>query len=76
LEGRSYFGGVRGLWQLIMSMRPKEREKKNEEKIEENGGNVRGLWLNHDRKKWTAIQELKGAEHKWSLWESPEAEKG
>jgi hypothetical protein len=35
LEGRSYFGGVRGLWQLIMSMKPKEREKKSEEKIEE-----------------------------------------
>jgi hypothetical protein len=41
LEGRSYFGGVRRLWQLIMSMRPKERGKKSEESIEDSEGNVR-----------------------------------
>jgi hypothetical protein len=51
LEGGSYFGGVRGLWQLIMTMRPKDRVKKSEERIKENGRNVRGLWLNCDRKK-------------------------
>jgi hypothetical protein len=27
-------------------MRPKERVKKSEERIEESGGNVRGFWLN------------------------------
>jgi hypothetical protein len=43
LEGGSYCGGDRGLWQLIMSMRPKERVKKSEERIEESGGNVRGF---------------------------------
>jgi hypothetical protein len=43
LEEGSYFGGVRGLWQLIMSMRPKEKVKKSEERIEESGGNVKGL---------------------------------
>jgi hypothetical protein len=43
LEGGSYFGGVRGLWQLIMSMRLKERVKKSEERVEESGGNVRGF---------------------------------
>jgi hypothetical protein len=32
-----------------MSMRPKERVKKSEERIEESGGDVRGLWLNCDR---------------------------
>jgi hypothetical protein len=59
-----------------MSIRPKERAKKGKEKIEERGGNVGGLWLNRDREKQTAIEELKGAAHKWSLWESLEAEKG
>jgi hypothetical protein len=75
LEGGSYFGGVRGLWQLIMSMRPKERVKKSEERIEESGGNVRGFWLNPDREERTAIEELEGAEHEWSFWGGPEAEK-
>jgi hypothetical protein len=49
LEGGSYFGGVRGLWQLIMSIRPKERAKKSEQKIEESAGNVGGFWLNRDK---------------------------
>jgi hypothetical protein len=66
---------VRGLWQLIMSMRPKERAKKSEERIEESGGNVRGFWLNCDREEWMAIEELEGAEHEWSFWEGPEMEK-
>jgi hypothetical protein len=74
LEGGSYFLGVRGLWQLIMGMRPKERAKKGKERIEESGGNVRGLWLNRDKKEWMAIEDLKGAEHEWSFWEGPEAE--
>jgi hypothetical protein len=56
-------------------MRPKERAKKSEERIEESGGNVRGFWLNRDREEWTAIEELKGAEHEWSFWKAPEAEK-
>jgi hypothetical protein len=76
LEGGNYFGGVKGLWQLIRSMRPKERAKKGKEKIENSGGNVGGIWLNHDREKQVAIEELKGAEHEWSFWKSPEAEKG
>jgi hypothetical protein len=59
-----------------MSIRPKERMKKGKERVQERGENVGGLWLNCDREKWTAIEELKGAEHKWSLWESPEVEKG
>jgi hypothetical protein len=42
LEEGSYFGDVRGLWQLIMSMRPKERAKKGKERIEESGGNIGG----------------------------------
>jgi hypothetical protein len=52
-------------------MRPKEREKKSEE----SGRNVRGSWLNCDREEWTAIEELEGAEHEWSFWKGPEAEK-
>jgi hypothetical protein len=59
-----------------MSIRPKERAKKSKERIEESGGNVRGFWLNRDREKWTTVEELEGTEHKWSLWESLEAEKG
>jgi hypothetical protein len=58
-----------------MSMRPKERAKKSEERIEESGGNVSGFWLNHDREEWTAIEELEGAEHEWSFQKSPEPEK-
>jgi hypothetical protein len=58
-----------------MSIRRKERVKKGKERIEERGGNVGGLWLDCDRKKQMAIEELKGAEHKWSLWESLEVEK-
>jgi hypothetical protein len=64
LEGGSYFGGVRGLWQLIMSIRPKERVKRGKERIEESGGNV---WLNRDREEWAATEELEGAEHEWSF---------
>jgi hypothetical protein len=75
LEGGNYFGGARGLWQLIMSMRPKERVKKSEERIEESGGNVRGFWLNRDREEQMALEELKGAEHEWSFWKGLEAEK-
>jgi hypothetical protein len=56
-------------------MRPRERVKKSEERIEESGGNVRGFWLNHDREELTAIEELEGAEHEWSFWDGPEAEK-
>jgi hypothetical protein len=52
-----------------------ERAKKSEERIEESGGNVRGFWLNCDREEWTAIEELEGAEHEWSFWKGPEAEK-
>jgi hypothetical protein len=63
------------LWELIMSMRPKERAKKSEERIEESGGNVRGFWLNCGREEKMAIEELKGAEHEWSFWEGPEVEK-
>jgi hypothetical protein len=48
---------------LVTSIRPKERVKKGKERIEERGGNVGGLWLNHDREKRTAIEELEGAEH-------------
>jgi hypothetical protein len=59
-----------------MSIRPKERVKKGKERIEERGRNVGGLWLDHDRKKQMAIEELEGTEHKWSLWESSEVEKG
>jgi hypothetical protein len=58
-----------------MSMRPKERVKKSEERIEESGGNVRGFWLNRDREEWTDIEELEGAEHEWSFREGPEVEK-
>jgi hypothetical protein len=58
-----------------MSMIPKMRANKSEERIEESRGNVRELWLNHDRKEWMAIEELEGAEHEWSFWEGPEAEK-
>jgi hypothetical protein len=58
LEGGSYFGGVRGLWQLIMSMRPKDRAKKGKERIEESGGNVGGIWLNCNREEQAAIEEL------------------
>jgi hypothetical protein len=68
-------GGVRGLWQLIMSMRPKKKAKKSEERIEESRENVRGFWLSHDREEQMAIEELKGVEHEWSFWEGPEAEK-
>jgi hypothetical protein len=71
LEGGNYFGGARGLWQLIMSMRPKERVKKSEE----SGGTVRGFWLNRDREEQMALEELKGAEHEWSFWKGLEAEK-
>jgi hypothetical protein len=56
-------------------MRPKERVKKSEERIEENEGNVRGLWLNRYRKEWMAIEELKGAEYEWSFWKGPEVKK-
>jgi hypothetical protein len=58
-----------------MIMRPRERVKKSEERIEENGENVRGFWLNRDRGEWTAIEELTGAEHKWSFWRDLDAEK-
>jgi hypothetical protein len=76
LEGGSYFGGVRGLWELTDHEHgPKERAKKSVERIEESGGNVRGLCLSHDRKEWMAIEELKGAEHEWSFWEGSETEK-
>jgi hypothetical protein len=73
LEGGSYFGGVRGLWQLIMTMRPKERVKKGKERIDESGGNVGAIWLNHDREEWVAIEELKGTQHEWSFWNGPQA---
>jgi hypothetical protein len=76
LKRGSYFGGVRGLWQLIMSMRSKERAKKGKERIEEGGGNVGGIWLNHDKEERATIEELKGAEHEWSFWKGQEAEKG
>jgi hypothetical protein len=57
-------------------MRPRERAKKSEERIEESGGNVREFWLNCDREEQMAIEKLEGAEHEWSFWESTEAEKG
>jgi hypothetical protein len=56
-------------------MRPKERTKKSEERIEESGRNDRGFWLNHDREEQMTIKELQGAEHEWSFWKGPEAEK-
>jgi hypothetical protein len=56
-------------------MRPKERAKKSEERIEESGGNVRGFWLNCDWEEQMAIEELEGAEHEWSFWKGPETEK-
>jgi hypothetical protein len=59
-----------------MSIRPEEGAKRGKGRVEERGGNIGGLWLNCDREKQLAIEELEGAEHKWSLWESPEAEKG
>jgi hypothetical protein len=58
-----------------MSMRPKERVKKSEERIEESRGNLRGFWLNRGREEWTAIEELEGAEHEWSFREGLETEK-
>jgi hypothetical protein len=58
-----------------MSIRPEEGVKRGKERVEERGENIGGLWLNCDREKQMAIEEPKGAEHKWSLWESPEAEK-
>jgi hypothetical protein len=61
---------------LVTSIRPKERVKKGKERIQERGGDVGGLWLDRDREKQMAIEELEGAECKWSPWESPEAEKG
>jgi hypothetical protein len=39
-----------------MSIRPKKRVKKGKERIEEGGGNVGGLWLNHDREKWAGAR--------------------
>jgi hypothetical protein len=57
-----------------MGMRPKERVEKSEERIEESGGSVRGLWLDCDREEQVAIEEFKGAEHECSLWEGPETE--
>jgi hypothetical protein len=59
-----------------MSIRPKERVKRGKERVEQRWGECWGLWLNCDREKWMAIEELEGADHKWSLWESLEAEKG
>jgi hypothetical protein len=59
-----------------MSIRPEERVKRGKERVEERAGNIGGLWLNCDREKWAAIEELEGAEHKLSLWESQEVEKG
>jgi hypothetical protein len=52
--GWELFWWCQRLWQLIMGTRPKERAKKSEEKIEESGGNVRELWLNHDKKEWSS----------------------
>jgi hypothetical protein len=54
-------------------MRPKERAKKGKERIEECGGNVGGIWLSQDREEQMAIEEFKGAEHKWSFWKGLEA---
>jgi hypothetical protein len=59
-----------------MSIRLEEGAKRGKERVEERGESIRGLWLNCDREKWMAIEELEGADHKWSLWESLEAEKG
>jgi hypothetical protein len=56
-------------------MRPKDRVKENEGRIEESGGNIRGFWLNCDREEQMAIEKLEGAEHEWSFWEGPELEK-
>jgi hypothetical protein len=56
-------------------MRPKERVKISEERIEESERNVRGFWLKGNREEWMAREELKGAEHEWSFWKGPEAEK-
>jgi hypothetical protein len=56
-------------------MRPKEKAKISEEKIEESGGKVRGFWLNHDSEEWMAIEELEGAEPEWSFQKGPEQEK-
>jgi neutral trehalase len=56
-------------------MRPKERAKKSEERIEESWGNVTGFWLNHDREERKAIEKLERAEHKWSLWKGLAVEK-
>jgi hypothetical protein len=41
-------------------MRPKERAKKSEERIEESGGKFRGFWLNCDKEEWTAITSKGG----------------
>jgi hypothetical protein len=71
LEGGSYFCGVEGLWQLIMSMRLKKRVEKGEE----SRGKIGGFWLNHDREERAAIEEFKEAEHEWFLWEGLETEK-
>jgi hypothetical protein len=56
-------------------MRPKERAKISEERIEESGGNDRGFWLNCDREEWMAIETLEGAEHEWSFQKGLEPEK-
>jgi hypothetical protein len=58
-----------------MSIQPKERAKKSEERIEESEGNVSGFWLNCDREEQITIKEPEGAEHKWSFWEGLEVEK-
>jgi hypothetical protein len=47
-----------------MSIRPEEGAKRGKGRVEERGGNIGGLWLNCDREKQLAIEELEGAEHK------------
>jgi hypothetical protein len=56
-------------------MRPKEKVKISEERIEESGGNVKRFWLNHYREEQTSIEKLEGAEHEWSFRKGLEPEK-
>jgi hypothetical protein len=69
------FGGRELFWLCQRAVATDYEHETKGESEEKSGGNVRGLWLNCDRKKWTVRQVLKGDEHEWSFWEGPEAEK-
>jgi hypothetical protein len=64
----------RKLRRVKTTIRGSRKSKSQESRGER--GECWGLWLNHDREKQMVTEELEGAEHKWSLWESLEVEKG